>query len=63
MYMGLNSTDAMELITLDGCDFRRKLRRAFEENSHAEGEDAEHAFRLGECIKRGESERDSLLLL
>lgn len=33
-------------------DFYGKLRRAFERNRHAQGEDAEKALRLGEYIKQ-----------
>jgi hypothetical protein len=34
-------------------DFHGKLRRAFEKNRSAEGEEAERALRLGEYIKQG----------
>jgi hypothetical protein len=51
----------MDLIVTNSYDFHGKLRRAFEKNRCAEGEDAERAFRLGEYIKQGSSERNFLL--
>lgn len=43
-------------------NFHDKLRRAFVRYRHAEGEEAERAFALGEYIKRGQCLTSHLLL-
>lgn len=58
----LKNMNVVDLLVLRSYNFHGKLRRAFEKNRSAEGEDAERAIRLGEYIKQGQSERHLLVL-